>query len=311
MVLLKIGVLVGAFYFIYDRLINNDLLSFTDFYSFTIKNDAFSVKNIIFLLILSFFNWFFEILKWQILVDPIKKLIFPQASEQTLGSLTASLLTPNRIGEYGAKAMFSDRFNRSRILLINLLGNMLQMSVTLLFGMIGFSIFISQNPLQFNYSQFLKAILIISGILCFLIIQFRFKKLSIRGYSLIKIRSFISNYPNKNTFAGFGLSVFRYLIFSFQFYFILHILGAELNYYDAMVVISSTYLLSSILPSIFVLDVIIKGSVALYLFTLIGISDLVILSAITIMWLFNFVFPSILGSMYVLKFKLPVNLEST
>ena len=72
-----------------------------------------------------------------------------------------------------------------------------------------------------------------------------------------------------------------------------------------MMIISSMYLLSSIIPSIFIFDVVIKGSVALYLFSFVGINELVILSTITLMWLLNFVLPSLVGSYYVLNYKLP------
>ena len=104
--LIKISLVVAAFYFIYQKLTKNSDLDFTDFVQFFIEKRLFSLKTIIFLLILTIFNWFFEILKWQELVSSIKKISFKQALEQCLGSLTASLFTPNRIGEYGAKAIY-------------------------------------------------------------------------------------------------------------------------------------------------------------------------------------------------------------
>jgi hypothetical protein len=72
-----------------------------------------------------------------------------------------------------------------------------------------------------------------------------------------------------------------------------------------MMVITSMYLLASIIPSIFIFDVVIKGSVAVYLFSIVGIDEFTILSIIMIMWLLNFVLPSFFGSYYVLNFNLP------
>jgi len=63
------------------------------------------------------------------------------------------------------------------------------------------------------------------------------------------------------------------------------------------------YLLVSIIPSIFIFDVIIKGSVAVYLFSFVGANELTILVIVTIMWLLNFVMPSIFGSYHVLNFS--------
>ena len=140
-VLIKLSIVMGAFYFIYNKLTTNEELDFYNFIDFLSKNAVFSSKNIIFLLFLTIFNWFFEILKWQNLVSFIKKISFKEALEQSLGALTASLFTPNRIGEYGAKAIYFAKQFRKRILLLNLLGNSFQMLITTIFGVIGFIIF--------------------------------------------------------------------------------------------------------------------------------------------------------------------------
>jgi len=93
-VLIKLSIVVGAFYFIYTKLTENEELSFSEFWTFLTKNDRFSAKMICFLLILSSFNWFFEIVKWQNLVSAIKRITLKNSLEQTLGGLTASIITP-------------------------------------------------------------------------------------------------------------------------------------------------------------------------------------------------------------------------
>ena len=145
-VLIKLSIVVGAFYFIYQKLANNNALSFSDFYSFLLKNNVFSLKNILFLLFLSAFNWFFEILKWKILVSSIKKISLKHALKQSLGALTASIITPNRIGEYGAKAIYYTSKLRKRIMLVNLMSNLLQMSVTIILGIVGLSFYSKIRP---------------------------------------------------------------------------------------------------------------------------------------------------------------------
>ena len=304
-VLIKLSIVVGAFYFIYQKLATNNHLSFSEFIQLLSKNNTFSVKNIIFLLILSFFNWFFEILKWKTLVSYVMPIQFKNAIQQSLGSLTASLFTPNRIGEYGAKAIYFTSNLRKRILLVNLMSNMLQMSVTLLLGIIGFYYYILKYNPDINYfriSKFIVLVVIAVILFSFGITSDKFK---IKGFSIEKIKHFVFRYPKTKLLAGFLLSLLRYLIFSFQFYVLLQIFHVELNYIDAMTIITSMYLLASIVPTIFIFDVVIKGSVAVYLFSLAGINEIVILAIITLMWILNFVLPSIIGSYYVLRFKLP------
>lgn len=303
-VLIKLSIVVAAFYFIYYKLAKNAHLNFNDFIRFSLKNDALSIKNIFFLLFLTVFNWFFEILKWQKLVFSIKKIAFKNAMEQSLGALTASLFTPNRIGEYGAKAVFYTKNFRKRILLINLISNSLQMIVTTFFGIIGLSFFFQKYHVKVNFST-LNFILIIGIILIAIGYVFRNKTLTIKGFQIKKIINYVTHFQKKLIFIGFVFSLIRYLIFSFQFYFLLYIFGIDISYLNAMCVISSMYFLASILPSIFIFDVIIKGSVAVYLFSFLNVNELTVLTVVTFMWLLNFVLPSIIGSYYVLGFNFP------
>lgn len=304
LVLIKFSIVVGAFYYIHHKLIYNSELELNAFVGILAKNDAFSIKNGVFLVILTIFNWFFEILKWRILVSSITSITFKSAMEQNLGALTASLLTPNRIGEYGAKAIYFPKLFRKKIMLLNLIGHMMQMTTTVLFGVVGLA-FISQNhSLPFD---FLKVSLFgIIGILILLIIYFNLKRnrFEIKGFSLKKITSFIYYIPLDVKLKTSLFSVVRYIIFSFQFYFLLNIFGVSIDYFNAMMMISSMYLLSSIIPSFFIFDVVIKGGVAVYLFSIIGVNDLTVLCVVTLMWLLNFVMPSVFGSFYVLNFNL-------
>jgi hypothetical protein len=306
-VLIKISIVVIAFYFIYQKLTKNGDLEFYYFIHFLLKNDAFSLKNVLFICFLTILNWFLEILKWQDLVSSVKKISFKQAIEQSLGSLTASLFTPNRIGEYGAKAVYYTKNCRKRILLINLLSNLLQMSITCFFGVFGLIIIAQIHSININ--NLYVALGITFVFFTSLILIIRRNTFSFKGFSLEKLKNFIMKFPKKSVILGFVLSLLRYTVFSFQFYYLLTLFEVEISYFSAMTYISSMYFLASIIPSIFVFDVVIKGSIAVYLFALIGVNELVSLSIITFMWILNFVFPSILGSYYVLRFKFPKTIE--
>jgi len=304
-VLIKLSIVVGAFYFIYKKLATNENLDIYEFWSFLSENNAFSLKNVIFLVILSGFNWFFEIIKWKTLVTYVKTISFKNALEQSLGALTASLFTPNRIGEYGAKAIYFTSSKRKPIMLLNLLSNMMQMTVTVLFGCIGLWLMHSKYDLNINYFKASKFLVFIIVIAVFTALGLKQNKFRIKGFSVQKLKAFFKKLPAKIHMSAFGLSVLRYLIFSFQFYFLLQLFGINVSYYNAMIVITTMYLLASIIPSIFIFDVIIKGSIAVYLFSIVGVNEFTTLSIVTIMWLLNFVLPSVFGSYYVLNFNFP------
>lgn len=303
LVLIKLSIVVGAFYFIYKKLSENEDLDFHVFPQFLRENDVFSLKIVIFLLFLSIFNWFLEILKWQTLVTTIEKISFKNALEQSLGSLTASLFTPNRIGEYGAKAIYYGSGKRKKIVLLNLLGNIMQMSTTVVFGCIGLWLLQSKYELPINYFKafrFLAIIIIVAIFTAFGLKQNTFK---VKGFSIERLIHFFKAIPSKIKISGMILSILKYAVFSFQFFYLLQVFGVEVSYYNAMIVITSMYLLASVIPSIFIFDVVIKSSVAVYLFSIVGVNDFTTLSIVTLMWLLNFVLPSIFGSYYVLNFN--------
>ena len=303
-VLIKLSIVVGAFYFIYSKITKNESLEFSTFLSFLNEKNVFSTKNISILILLSFFNWFFEILKWQHLVGTLKHISFISALEQSLGGLTASLITPNRIGDYGAKAIYFTKKLRTKIVLLNLLGNMAQMTVTTLFGLVGLFFFLNAYSIDINFykiTRFASIILIIGLLALFGMKQKRFK---IKGVSFTAILTFIKSISIKTHSLNLALSFIRYLIFSFQFYYLLIAFGVDISYANAMMAITSMYVLASIVPTISIFDVVVKGSIAVFLFDYLHISELTILSITTTMWLLNFVIPSIIGSYFVLNFKL-------
>ncbi|MDO6595458.1 lysylphosphatidylglycerol synthase domain-containing protein [Oceanihabitans sp. 2_MG-2023] len=306
-VLIKLSIVIGAFYFIYNKLTTNNNLDFSEFVSFLNKNNIFSLKTILILLFLSILNWILESVKWQILVNSIKKTSFYEALKQSLGALTASIFTPNRIGDYGAKALYFTSLYRKRIVLLNLIGNLTQMTITVLFGAFGLYFFVTEYQIELNLLRISRFLIIIVIAFGFTIIGVKQKRFKIKGFAIEKVINFIKNLALKTIVYSFILSLLRYLVFSFQFYFLLRVFGVETSYFHAMVAITSMYLIASVIPSIFIFDILIKGSVAVYIFTTVGVNEFTILSIVLLMWILNFVLPSILGSFYVLTFKLPKN----
>ncbi len=254
-------------------------------------------------------NWFFEVLKWKDLVSSVKKISFFEAFKQSTSSLTASLLTPNRIGEYGTKAIYFDRFQRKKVMFLNLIGNLSQMFATIVFGLLGFVIF--YRHLEFNMDlQAINSFLIIGSVLLAILIIFRFKNYFWNRF-VLKGLEYFREVPGKVIGNSIKYSFLRYLIFSHQFYFLLMIFGADLDYFTAMGAVFSMYFIASIIPGFVVFDFIVKGSIAISVFGLYGVSELLILSVTMMMWLLNFALPAIIGSYYVFAFKLPQTAKIT
>jgi hypothetical protein len=290
-VVTKLLIVSGAFFFIYHELANNNELDWDRFYNLFKKNK--SISGIVFILLLSFLNRFFEILKWQNLVSYFYKISLSEATKQVLGSLTAGLFTPNGIGEYAGKALFFQKSKTKKIIFLNLICNGIQMILTIIFGMIGLFI------LDFEF-WVLGVIALFFG---FWLLAFGFKKISVKGYSLEKLIGKIYEIPRGIHQKNIVLGVSRYLVFSHQYYFLFLAFDVNLPYVQLMSTIATVYFLASSLPNFQFLDFAVKGSVAVYFFGILGVNQWIVIFISTLMWLLNVVLPVIIGSYYVINFK--------
>ena len=149
-VLIKLSIVIGASYYIYSKLVHNSTLDIDHFITILQENNVFKLKNILVLIGLSCLNWLLESIKWKVLVTNITSISLFNAIEQSLGSLTASLFTPNRIGEYGAKAIYFAKPYRKKVLGLTLAGNLSQLLATVFFGLIGLITFIIRINIKNN-----------------------------------------------------------------------------------------------------------------------------------------------------------------
>ncbi len=301
--LVKLAIVVGAFYFIYNKIVHNEQIKFVDFLTQLEASIATSIKTISILVGLTALNWCLEILKWKSLVSSLKNISFFESLQQSLGALTASLFTPNRIGEYGAKAIYYKKGNRRKIMLLNLLGNIAQMTATVIFGIAGLIYFLTYYPVELEILRLRKLVYIAVLFITIILFGRKFGYKKIRGFYIDKIITFIKELPWSFHIKNGLFSISRYLVFSFQFYYLLTVFNIEIDYLTAMAFISSMYLLASLIPSLSFFDWLIKGSVAVWIFNFYPVNELVIVTITLLMWTLNFAIPSIFGSYFVLNFN--------
>ena len=287
----KLLIVVGAFYFIYNQLATNDKLDWDKFEKLVQKKA--SVLGILFLLSFSVANRYLEILKWQNLVSFIKPISVGESTKQVLSALTAGIFTPNGLGEYAGKALYFDKTKSKQIVFLNLICNGIQMVLTVIFGTIGLLII--------GYWNWSLGIL---GLSIFLFLfSFFSKKIKIKGYSIEKLVEKINEISKSIHKKNIFLAVCRYLVFSHQYYFLFLAFDVDLPYGTMMATIAVVYFLASSLPSFQFLDFAVKGSVAVFFFGKLGVNEWIVVFISTLMWFLNVVLPVVIGSYFVLKFK--------
>jgi len=302
LVALKVLILAATFWYIYVKLKATNAKTFDAFQeAFDIEGPYLFYYGIHFLL-LAILNWFFEILKWKTVVSFLDRISFKKALKQTLAALTISLATPSRVGDYGAKALFYAPEKRKQILVLNFFSNGAQMLTTLIFGLYGLFYVWMHYDLQLSILN-LVLLLIVALLLGFLGYLFKEKELIVKGFSVGNVIRYYKKLGASIQIRTFIYSVIRYGIFSYLFYNLLRFFGVEMPLWDVLPIIFAMYLLVSIIPSLFIFDVVVRGGVAVWLFSLAGISELPVLSTVLCMWILNFVFPAIWGSFYVISYK--------
>jgi hypothetical protein len=293
----KLLIVGGAFYFIYNQLAQNDKLDWQKFIVLFKKNQ--SILGIAFILLFSVLNRYFEILKWQNLAQVIHKISVSEATKQVLGALTAGLFTPNGIGEYAGKALFFDKKDTKKVVFLNLICNGIQMVLTVIFGIFGLMYFNS----KYNVITPTTVLFLFGALLALFLVVFVLKKITIKGYSIEKLIHKINEIPKSIHQKNIFLGICRYLVFSHQYYFLFLAFDVDLPYITLIATISSVYFLASSLPTFQFLDFAVKGSVAVYFFGILGVNEWIVIFISTLMWFLNVVLPVIIGSYYVLNFK--------
>lgn len=294
---LKLLIVGGAFYFIYNQLVQNDQLDWTKFMVLFQKNQ--SVLGVGFILLLSVLNRYFEILKWQNLAQVLRKISVGEATKQVLAALTAGLFTPNGIGEYAGKAFFYEKKDAKQIVFLNLICNGIQMVLTVIFGIFGLLYFNILYPVV--TAQTLGIIFLAFMIL--IAVLFSIKKIAIQGYSIEKLIHKINSIPKAIHHKNILLGCSRYLVFSHQYYFLFLAFDVDLPYFTLISTIAAVYFLASSLPTFQFLDFAVKGGVSLFFFGLLGVNEWIVVFISTLMWFLNVVLPVVIGTYFVLRFK--------
>jgi len=295
--LIKLLIVGGAFYFIYNQLANNDKLDWQKFITLFRKNQ--SVLGIGFILLLSVLNRYFEILKWQNLAKVIHEISLGEATKQVLAALTAGIFTPNGVGEYAGKALFYPKSEAKNVIFLNLICNGIQMVLTVIFGLFGLMYFNAKYEVITTQT----VAILFGGFVLLLIVLFSLKKIKIKGYSIEKLVHKINEIPKPIHRKNILLGVLRYLVFSHQYYFLFLAFDVDLPYFTLISTIAVVYFLASSLPTFQFLDFAVKGSVAIFFFEKLGVNEWIVVFISTLMWFLNVVLPVILGSYYVLNFK--------
>lgn len=275
-----------------------------------------AIGKIICVILLMVINWAIEARKWQILMTPLQKLNFYTSVKSVLAGVSLGLNTPNRIGEYGGRMLYIEEKKRLRSVPISMIGNISQLTITLLLGCGGL---LMQKEIVMTASEkyglpyhlliiFTSGTIIVTVIT--LLVYFRLGWIM----SLIASVKMMSRWLEKVNVLNevdvtillrvMLLSALRYFVFVCQYILMLQLMHVELNITDAFWLITVLYLILALTPSVTLLELGLRGMIAVLLFEGFSENTLGIYAASTGIWFVNLIIPAVAGGLFIPQLKI-------
>lgn len=268
-------------------------------------------------ILLMLVNWSLEARKWQILLEPLQQLNLWQSIKSVLAGCSITMLTPNRMGEYGGRILFIDEEKRLRAISLNVIGSISQLLVTFIMGTIGLILlqFYSLDETgAFNMLPeiFSRTLLAISVLICLAILStyfllpqlvHRLKKFGFLSKFLRHI-AVIQGVERKQLLRIFILSFIRYMVFILQYQLLLYVMNVTVNPILSFWLLSVFYLVMALAPTIGFTELPVRATASVELFALYSNNILGIQAAALAIWIINLVLPAVMGSFLILGIKM-------
>ncbi|MAE07854.1 MAG: hypothetical protein CL661_03735 [Bacteroidetes bacterium] len=322
-ILIRLAVVIFTLAFLYDQLFYRKDIS-SVFQTFSDISLGFSLNILLIItLILLPLNILLESIKWKYLIDKLETISLFNSIKGVLAGISVSMIMPNRVGDYLGRVFILKKADRLQAVLSTILGSLAQLLTTLNFGLIALIFYYPEYINIYDgldiwlYIGFILMVIIVIFVMIFAYLNFSFfsiviKQISGKYYTKIeKYSQVFSWYNQKELLNVLALSIIRYVVFSLQFYLLLRFFGINTNYFTSLMLIAVIYILMTIIPTIALTEIGVRGSVSLFVFQhhfeKLGLwnSEIAIgvVSASSILWLINLIFPAIVGTIFVFSLR--------
>ncbi|MCO5248467.1 MAG: flippase-like domain-containing protein [Chitinophagales bacterium] len=305
--ILKLIFFIGLSIALYRRVFTNE-----DFHGaiFALKENLIHGRGFfVIAVLLSFLNWSVESVKWKSLVTKLTPISFGKSFLGILFGIAFSLFTPNRLGEYGGRVLVL-KDHKIAAIVSTLIGSYSQIVVNMTIGGIAGFIYLWKYVHLSPYLLFTVSIFFLIWMVFLFVSFFNIEIVSVlfRKYSFFKK---IAEYVDVVKLYQFHelrnllfLSFFRYSIYCLQFFLLLKVFRVGIHFFEGIVLIPSVFFLQSILPTMAIFDLSLRGQIAVEIIGTYAKGGLVVVvAASTVLWFINLIVPSIIGGVVALFYK--------
>ncbi len=258
-------------------------------------------------------NWGIEARKWQVLVQHVQHFSFIKAFKSVLSGCSITMLTPNRIGEYGGRILYVDEGNRIKAISLTIVGSMSQLLVTMIMGCAGlfFLRFFSHN--QAVLPEHWGDVLIYLSVTITVVLSLFYLRIGWLVRTMEKVPALqkavthikvLDEFDNIQLIRIFSLSLGRYMVFVLQYLLLLNVMQVELGAVEGFWLIAVFYLLLALAPSIGFIELPLRVSACWAILKYFTANELGVSATALGIWLINLVVPAIIGSLLILSIKI-------
>ncbi len=256
---------------------------------------------------LMLFNWYVESKKWQLLMSPFTEIDLRKAIKIVLAGIATGIFTPGRIGEYAGRALTSDKDKKPEVITATLLGSIAQNCWNIAGGL-AFSYYFLKNVFPVTNAWFFPFIILIAIQIVLLLLLY---------YNLPKVVDVVTNKTwlrkYKNRLESLRLysksilhrvllwSLLRYTIYVGQYLLMMKIFSVDVPIWMMLANITGIYLIQTGLPLPTIMSIVVRGEIAIIVWSASGVSSVVALTATFLLWIINLIVPALAGLIILAK----------
>ncbi len=267
-------------------------------------------------IMLMLLNWGIEARKWQVLVQHVQHFSFIKAFKSVLSGCSITMLTPNRIGEYGGRILYVEQGNRIKAISLTIVGSISQLLVTILMGCAGlfFLRYFSQKETASNgvLPEFWGDVLIWLSVTIAVVLSLFYLRIGWLVRMMEKVPALqkavthikvLDEFDNIQLMRILLLSFVRYVVFVLQYVLLLQLMQVGIGWMLCFWLISVFYLVLAMAPTMGFIELPVRVSASWALMKFYTNNELGVGAAALGIWLINLVVPAIIGSILILSVK--------
>jgi hypothetical protein len=243
------------------------------------------------LLLLFLGNYLMEAIKWQNLLASWSPISILKSYKSVLIGQAFAFFTPARSGDYVGRILLLPPGNKMKGVAQLAWSSYAQLIITISIG----SIALFFNLPFFPWIKWFMPLGLIAALFVY------FHPGEFKGW-LNKINQL--QIENKLKLNLLGLSFLKYMIFILQYTWAVKMLNIPITPIDLWIALGVLFLLLSIIPSISLTDLVIRGQIIVVLLEPYYNNSLMLICLSTIIWAVNFLLPAIIGAFLLINFRI-------